>query len=203
MKDYYLVLGVERDANNKEIKKAFRDSAKKCHPDVCDTTKTKKNFREVNEAYQVLGNSRTREEYDKNLSKSVPITTFSDHPFFRQNQDSTVQSTFQQNWSYPGEELLIKGSVLNCHIVLQQIQTLEDIEYPFTIDIQSRCPYCDDFFIGLVMFCPHCSNSRVMHQKKELIINIPKGVADNTRVCLSLEHVGLYDTKLVVTVRVI
>lgn len=64
-RDYYEVLGVRRDADEAEIKKAFRGLARKVHPDVSDDPDAEERFKEVVEAYEVLSNSETRELYDR------------------------------------------------------------------------------------------------------------------------------------------
>ena len=62
MKDYYSILGVARDASQSDIQKAFRKLAHKYHPDKKGGDVGK--FKEVNEAYQVLGNEQKRAQYD-------------------------------------------------------------------------------------------------------------------------------------------
>jgi curved DNA-binding protein len=65
-KDYYKVLGVERKANEKAIKKAYRKLARKYHPDVNqDNKKTAEKFHEINEANEVLSDPEKRREYDQ------------------------------------------------------------------------------------------------------------------------------------------
>jgi molecular chaperone DnaJ len=64
-RDYYEVLGVARDANEAEIKKAFRGLARALHPDVSEAPDAEERFREVVEAYEVLSKSETRELYDR------------------------------------------------------------------------------------------------------------------------------------------
>jgi molecular chaperone DnaJ len=64
-RDYYEVLGVNRDASEAEIKKAFRGLARTLHPDVSDAPDAEERFREVVEAYEVLSKSETRELYDR------------------------------------------------------------------------------------------------------------------------------------------
>lgn len=62
-KDYYKILGVERNASKDDIKRAFRKLAHKYHPDKNGTADDAR-FKEVNEAYQVLSDERKRAEYD-------------------------------------------------------------------------------------------------------------------------------------------
>lgn len=63
MKDYYNVLGVSKNASQEEVKKAYREKAHKYHPDKNGGDEAK--FKEVNEAYQVLGNAEKRSQYDQ------------------------------------------------------------------------------------------------------------------------------------------
>ncbi len=64
-KDYYQILGVGKDANEKEIKQAYRRLARKLHPDVNPNNKAaQEKFKEINEAYDVLSDSEKRKKYD-------------------------------------------------------------------------------------------------------------------------------------------
>ena len=65
-KDYYKTLGVAKTATEKEIKQAFRKLARKLHPDVNPGDKSAESrFKEVNEAYEVLGDATSRRKYDE------------------------------------------------------------------------------------------------------------------------------------------
>jgi curved DNA-binding protein len=65
-KDYYATLGVPKTAGEKEIKQAFRKLARKHHPDVNPGDKVAESkFKEINEAYEVLGDPATRKKYDE------------------------------------------------------------------------------------------------------------------------------------------
>jgi len=64
--DYYQVLGVDRDAKQDEIKRAFRRLARETHPDANpDDAQAERRFREIAQAYEVLGDPQRRAAYDR------------------------------------------------------------------------------------------------------------------------------------------
>tara|TARA_B100000475_G_scaffold190322_1_gene162350 strand:- start:264 stop:1136 length:873 start_codon:yes stop_codon:yes gene_type:complete len=81
MKNYYDILGVPEDASNDQIKKAFKEIAKKEHPDRGgDESK----FKEANEAYDTLKSSQKRHDYDT-MRKFGSTTQGGQHPFFNED----------------------------------------------------------------------------------------------------------------------
>ena len=64
-KDYYEILGVQKNASADEIKSAYRKLAKQYHPDLNKTPEAQSKFKEINEAYEVLGDEKKRSNYDQ------------------------------------------------------------------------------------------------------------------------------------------
>ena len=81
MKNYYDILGVSEDASNEQIKKAFKDIAKKEHP---DRGGNEAKFKEANEAYDTLKNSQKRHDYDT-MRKFGSTQGGGQHPFFNED----------------------------------------------------------------------------------------------------------------------
>lgn len=63
--EYYAALGVEKGATKKEIKSAYRQKARKFHPDVNKEPGAEEKFKEVSEAYEVLSDDEKRQIYDQ------------------------------------------------------------------------------------------------------------------------------------------
>lgn len=64
-RDYYEVLGIQKGASDAEIKKAYRQMAKKYHPDVNKDADAEEKFKEINEAYEVLSDPQKKANYDQ------------------------------------------------------------------------------------------------------------------------------------------
>jgi DnaJ-class molecular chaperone len=81
VKDYYRFLGVERVASSEEIKKAYRKLAMEYHPDRNqDKPGCEERLKDINEAYQVLGNEEQRRRYDLSCRQS-----FNNHMYYQED----------------------------------------------------------------------------------------------------------------------
>nr|CAD1826950.1 unnamed protein product [Ananas comosus var. bracteatus] len=77
-KDYYAILGVSKDANKDDIKKAFHALAKKYHPDANkNNPAAKRKFQEIRDAYEILSDSEKRAQYDREFSKGTEKVRYS------------------------------------------------------------------------------------------------------------------------------
>ncbi len=77
MSDYYKILGVTKDSNQIQIRKAFRKLALQYHPDKNkNSEESKQKFMEIVKAYEILSDEKTRERYDSNTVNNKNIQKF-------------------------------------------------------------------------------------------------------------------------------
>lgn len=95
-KDYYAILGLARDANESEVKAVYRKLALQSHPDTNgNDPRAEERFKEINEAYEVLGNKDKRSQYDLNRDPQAG-SRFHSSPF--------------NSWTDPFEANCLSGS---------------------------------------------------------------------------------------------
>jgi len=113
LKDYYRILGVGRDASAGEIKKAFRQLAMRCHPDRNpeNAEEAAEKFKEVNEAYEVLGDEKRRWQYDSFTRLSgYPRRTMAMEDIF--NKDMGSDSILEMLQRLAGLGFVVRGAGL-------------------------------------------------------------------------------------------
>ena len=102
-KDYYSILEVNRNANAEEIKSSYRNLAKKYHPDknLNDKEKAEKKFKEISEAYDVLGDEQKKNEYDNPQSfQNINFDDiFNSHHFTRKRPRGIENINYELNIS--------------------------------------------------------------------------------------------------------
>ncbi|CAH8874851.1 unnamed protein product [Trichobilharzia szidati] len=171
--DYYETLGVSRSATPVEIKSAYRKLAKKWHPDKNPTEEASKKFIEINQAYEVLSNTKKRHEYDTfgrvHSDGSVPP------PGHRPYRHEFVHSPFEELFDFfPGFNSAPQFSV--------NVVNIDFRSYRLTHLPRSRTVPL--FILGYSDFCFPCRQVRPLwsHLADELT---PLGI---TVASVNLEH---------------
>jgi molecular chaperone DnaJ len=205
-KNYYDLLGVRKDATEKEIKQAYRRLARKYHPDVNPGDKSAEaKFKEINEAHEVLSDKEKRQKYDQ----------FGDQ---WQYADQFAQAGKQQSrhWDFtPGggtsyryttgdidgldsifEELFGGGRARTSHR-RPQPRRGQDLESPIevtlveaysgtsrtiSLQVEEPCPVCRGSGQIQNVPCSSCRGAGVVARIKRLEVKIPPGVNDGSRV---------------------
>lgn len=141
MKNYYNILEVEENASDEEIKKSYRNLSKKFHPDVNPQGAEK--FKEINEAYEILGNKEKKQTYDfqrKNPFQGSQFESFFDNMFNRQQQP-------QRKKSAPDKIIKLQINPIESYLGLEK-------EIQYTRDL--ACNSCGGSG-GDKVPCSHCS----------------------------------------------
>ena len=180
-KDYYSVLGIERDASKADIKHAYRRLARKYHPDVSKEPDAEEKFKEVGEAYEVLFDPEKRASYDqlganwKNGQSFEPPPGWSGQSssggfgaddgasdffssLFGQSGFTRGGGGFQSSYRGTDRQATIE-------VTLEYVYAGKPIE--FSLDTTERMP-----------------DGRLINKPKRLKITIPKGLTDGQSFCL-------------------
>jgi molecular chaperone DnaJ len=124
-RDYYEILGVERNADKEEIKRAYRRMARKYHPDVNKEAGADERFKEINRAYEVLSDADARARYDRfgeaGVSGSAGIPDMGDMGGF-----ADIFESFFSGFASPGQQARRRSGP----------QRGEDLRYDLKLDFR-------------------------------------------------------------------
>lgn len=184
-RDYYEVLGVSKDADDKELKKAFRSLARKYHPDKNDAPDADEKFKEIQEAYAVLSDSEKRRNYDR-FGHNVPGgSPFGPGGFqgFNINLEDILGGDFFSNIfgggrrrssQNQGNDILVRHEI-NLKTVLNGGK--DEVE----IDLPTTCTDCEGTGAkgGVTTQCTECSGAGQVRIRQQ----IGPFVQDTVRSC--------------------
>ncbi|MBQ3020891.1 MAG: molecular chaperone DnaJ [Bacilli bacterium] len=180
-KDYYKTLGVDKNASDEEIKRAFRKLAKKYHPDVNKEEGAGEKFKEIGEAYSVLSDANKRRQYDQFGSAAFDGTAgaggfggfgggFSGFGF----EDFDLGDIFEQfmgggsrrrNSNRP-----TKGDDALVHINLSFDEAIYGTEKEFSINIKDKCSDCNGHGGHNPKKCSTCNGrGRVIQEQRTIL----------------------------------
>ena len=167
MKDYYKILGVNRNASEDEIKKAFRKLAHAYHPDKSGGDEAK--FKEANEAYAVLSDKKKRAQYDQFGSAGPGAGGFQGG--FNPNDFGFDFSGFSQQGFDVGD----LGDILSSIFGGRRVRRGRDIAVDIELSFQEAIFGAQRKVL---------INSKVVKQK-EVSISVPPGIEDGQMIRLS------------------
>ncbi len=197
-KDYYQILGVSRNATEKEIKQAYRRLARKFHPDVNPGDKSAEaKFKEINEAYEVLSDPEKRRKYDSFGDQWQYAEQFAragrGWDFNRGDARATFEfgdlsDILDSLFGDFGTRFRTTRRPSRGKDISHSIEvTLEEAYRGTTriIEIQERglCPVCHGSgVLGNNRACTNCSGSGAVVKPKRLEVKVPPGVRDGSRI---------------------
>ena len=190
-RDYYEVLGVQKDADEATIKKAYRQLAKKYHPDVNPGDKTaEEKFKEVNEAYQTLSDPQKRQVYDQ-FGPDGPQAGFGGGGYsgfsgfegggFGGFED-IFSSFFGGGMGGQTRNGPVPGDDLRYDLTVSFEEAAKGCEKEINLVRDEECPECHGSGArpgSKVDTCPNCQGSG----QERVVSNTPFGRIQNVRTC--------------------
>jgi molecular chaperone DnaJ len=199
-KNYYEVLGVSENATQEEIRKAFRRMAKKHHPDVNPGDKSAEaRIKEVNEANEVLGDRKKREEYDA-MRKGVfdggawGADQFGSGGPFREgrssgagrgnsfNFDDILGQFFRQEGSTGGSAPPGRGEDIRVEVPVDFMVMVKGGVREVKYRKPNTCPECGGTGKIWRRGCPVCFGHGVTETEERVKIKIPAGARDGATI---------------------
>ncbi|GJL79889.1 MAG: chaperone protein DnaJ [Nitrospinaceae bacterium] len=199
--NYYKILGVEKNASFAEIKKRYRELAKKHHPDVNNgSKKAENNFKIISTAYDTLSNKKKRKEYDQTYGRKTQTRRPSGGGWsgqesdfdFRGRRRTQQQDDFRQ--TPPEEEQRFdpefptRGFDLQFMVDLPLKTVALGGTIPYSYEKHVKCLDCDGTGSDDAGPCPVCKGKRLVVQPAAIDVKIPPGVAD--RYTLRVDNEG-------------
>ncbi|HEX3328663.1 MAG TPA: molecular chaperone DnaJ [Gaiellales bacterium] len=162
-RDYYDVLGVDRDASEADVKKAFRRLARDLHPDVNPgDPDAAEGFREASEAYEALSNPDTRARYDRFGHAGVAGTQFHPEQFMDFSNLSDLLGAFFGDDLFGGARRPARGGDAVAAVDLTLVEAAFGVTREVDVDIISPCDRCEGSGAEpgtMPQTCPSCGGS--------------------------------------------
>ena len=208
-KDYYIILGIPRDESAAGIHSAYRDLAKRHHPDVAGPSGAGR-FREVTEAYKTLSDPALRSQYDADLAElerapgtdvlhwpTEPIEgqppSFFDRPESIRPSFDELFERYVRNFTGIGVPKAERAEGLNLEVVLTPEEASRGGVLPVTVPVFHECPVCrgtgEDWFFP----CLECHAQGLIERQEVIRIRIPPGISPSTMFELPLRGLGIHN----------
>lgn len=217
-KNYYLILGVPVDAAPAAIRAAFRELAKRYHPD--HGSQEADAFRDISEAYDVLSDPNRRASFDRELHQRRPAPP----PRPRRGGDpeplvsNTMSVTGRPERLRPSFDALLErfarnftgvhvpksehAEPLDFELILSPEEAARGVTVPFEIPVFVVCSWCAGSGHGSAGFCERCDGEGRLTDPRPLDVRIPADVRAGAVIEVSLTDLGVENLWLRVHVRV-
>jgi curved DNA-binding protein len=184
--DYYKILGVPADADDKAIKAAYRRLARKYHPDVSAEEDAEEQFKELSEAYEVLHNKDKRAEYDM-LRQQSSDGSFKPPPGWQPGGAQSADGDYQGGFSDFFEEVFGQAGHGSRQGYSHQhfARRGEDIELVLAIFLEDA--YKGDSREISYEVPQFDEQGRLVRQQRTLRVKIPAGVTEGERIRLKAQ----------------
>jgi len=208
-KSYYMVLGVSSSETTGGIRAAFRDLAKRLHPDVAGEQATR-SFQEVAEAYDVLSDPQRRREYNRKLTLAesgelVPVRRARPGPVVREpvailGNPAGIRPSFEamyerflRNFTGIGIPKSEHLEGLNLEVLLTPEEASRGCIMPLGVPVFSPCPQCGGSGRDWVFPCAYCQQQGMVESETVVRIRIPPMVRSGSVFEIPLQGFGIHN----------
>jgi DnaJ-class molecular chaperone len=219
-KDYYLILGVARTATADAIRSAYRELAKRYHPDHTGPGGAS-DFREIQEAYEVLSDPGSKAQLDRELKATAeqeaqagtgPVATpepLISEPVPIGDRPGSIRPSLEgflervaRNFSGIGVPKAERAEALNYELILSPEEAGRGVVVPFTIPVFQVCVWCGGSGNDWGFPCDRCDAQGRRVTRETVRLHLPAGVRPGTVIDVSLRELGVENFYLRVQVRV-
>lgn len=229
-KDYYRILGVEQNADAATIKRKYRQLAKKFHPDTHPgDEEAEARFKEVSEAYDILGNSEKKTKYDQMLKYGFGSSSGGGMNFNPEDLSSLfggqsggfgdgftdIFDLFtgrRSGMNRQRQPRVRRGEDIELEMSIGFVQSIKGGTLKLTVPQRTPCDVCDGRGIRPTVnpshheHCVKCKGEKFTRERKQVRVDVPAGVADGQRLTIQGEghrgHGSAPAGQLRVTIRV-
>ena len=187
-KDYYLLLGVSRDASPAAIKRAYRRLAKRHHPDLSVGSSTQ-DFHDLQAAYETLTDAERRRRYDELLTVEAEMDSF-----------APLSWSFLRSPAAGGLRRPVRPGSLSGEILLSCDEAAAGGVLPLDVPLPTACRACDGTG-GAFFDCGHCGGEGKVERRLPVPLRIPAGVRDGTIFQVAVDDPEVVSLVLTVHIR--
>jgi DnaJ-class molecular chaperone len=207
-KTYYMLLGVSRTESTGGIRAAYRDLAKRMHPDVAGAQATRA-FQEITEAYDVLSDPERRRRYNRELSREAehraPAMRGRVSPVVRApveilgNPDgirpsfNEVCDRFRRNFTRFGIPKSERLEGLNFEVLLTADEKARGCVVPVGVPVFETCPTCGGTGRDWVFACVSCHEEGIIERKEIVRIRVPPETPPGAVFDVPLRGLGIHN----------
>jgi molecular chaperone DnaJ len=218
-KDYYAILGIPRTASENRIREAYRDLAKRFHPDLAGRGGASR-FRDVREAYETLSDPRLRSRYNHELGEPVavqgsgpppraeevtptasrplgPEEPWAD-PISLTRDFDTLRPSFEalfdrliHDFTGTGAPKGERVEPLTLEVILSPEEAARGGVLPVDLPVFRHCAACGGRGQEPLLPCPACEGRGVERTELPVRVTVPAGVRDHEVIETGLEGIGI------------
>lgn len=221
-KDYYLILGVSRGENVRGIQEAFRELAKRYHPDRAGPAATSQ-FQDIQEAYEVLSDPKKRSMYNHQLHEDEFRVESRPDPIFSRPQPEpliprrrsvlrdfeTIRPGFEPLFerfvrNFTGENIpkAERLEALNVELLLSPEEAAGGVTVPVDVPVFYRCPQCGGSGREWLFPCLDCGGQGIIEEEETVRIRVPAMIRDRAVVEVPIHGLGIHNFFLRLYIRI-